>query len=333
LKAPLRPGRQAGDESGALAVPLDAIRPNPRQPRKVFEEGRLAELANSIRAGGVVQPIAVRREGSSFVIVCGERRWRAARLAGLTEIPAVVRDVHGLVGALVENLQRADLATSEEIAAVTELAEELGVAAAAEALGKSPQWVSKRRRVGKAPEFVRTFAESGGSADLEALYEVAKLAETDPDAARELMEAGGGKSTLRANARRARKDRSPEPDADAAAAASEEGRSSFHDDDEPGHGSGREGRSRRGPEREVAAEPYPASLRPSIDEFFSDPPAGEAGPGDSSDRTRGALPTGPVQSVRMDGDAVIIEGAGVALRLSDDLERELFELIRERLTR
>jgi ParB family chromosome partitioning protein len=96
----------------ALEIPLARVRPNPRQPRKRFEAGALTELTESIRASGVLQPIVVRRIGDEYELIAGERRWRAAKEAGLDKIPAVVRDVtnaQSLELALVENLLREDL--------------------------------------------------------------------------------------------------------------------------------------------------------------------------------------------------------------------------------
>jgi ParB family chromosome partitioning protein len=93
-------------------IPLDAIQPNPEQPRRVFEGGMLETLAASIKVHGVLQPVVVRRAGEGYELVVGERRWRAARAAGLTTIPAVVADIDPrdrLEVALVENVQRHDL--------------------------------------------------------------------------------------------------------------------------------------------------------------------------------------------------------------------------------
>lgn len=102
-------------------IPLDQIVPNPHQPRVTFDEATLTELAASIRADGVVQPIIVRGAGDhSFQLVAGERRWRAARLAGLETVPAIVRelsDAQAFQTALIENLQREDLAPLERAAA------------------------------------------------------------------------------------------------------------------------------------------------------------------------------------------------------------------------
>lgn len=117
---------------GYTTIPLDAITPNPQQPRRAMSPEALQGLAASIREVGVLQPIVVRRgeEAGSFVLVAGERRWRASKLAGLKEIPALVRegdDVSGLAEALVENLQREDLSPLEEAAAYRQLLEDFGL--------------------------------------------------------------------------------------------------------------------------------------------------------------------------------------------------------------
>jgi ParB family chromosome partitioning protein len=113
-------------------VPVDRVRPNPHQPRHRFDAAQLAELAASIREHGVVMPIVVRRDSEGFVLVAGERRLRAARLAGLTDIPAVVRGADlaadaQLVLALLENLQRADLDPIEAAEGYQRLVQEFGL--------------------------------------------------------------------------------------------------------------------------------------------------------------------------------------------------------------
>ena len=103
---------QPDPKSPLKALPVDKIRPNPRQPRTVFNETGLAELAASIKVTGVLQPVLVRAVGEEFELIAGERRFRAAKLAGLREIPAIVRqlsDAESMEIALVENLQREDL--------------------------------------------------------------------------------------------------------------------------------------------------------------------------------------------------------------------------------
>lgn len=116
----------------ALMIPIDAIDANPLQPRRVFEEARLAELAQSIRANGIVQPIVVRRNGDRYQLVAGERRWRAARLAELQQVPVVVRhipDERLLEITLIENIQREDLNAIETAVAFERLGQELNLTA------------------------------------------------------------------------------------------------------------------------------------------------------------------------------------------------------------
>jgi ParB-like chromosome segregation protein Spo0J len=338
-----------GEASGerVLLLPIASIRRNPQHPRKTFDERRLAEMAASIAsAGRVCQPIVVKRDGSGFVLVFGERRWRAAELAGLTHIHALEREgaSSSLVEALVENLHRHALTAFEEILAWTALSDELGVVEAARLLGVKHQQVSKRRRVGHSADFVLAFAAAGGTSDLEALYELAMLAETDPDTARELIAAGGKKSTLRENARRARKGEpgpAPEdegeihlgPAVSRPLSARESGRAidatpldAIVGADQPLH--------------DQLPDPAPNA----IDAFFAEAdfptPAGEQaveGNGRAEPGTVGprAVPsTLVVEGVKLeDGTYHLATGGGfVKLRLSLDLERELFELIREHLT-
>jgi ParB family transcriptional regulator, chromosome partitioning protein len=114
----------------SLAIGLDSISPNPLQPRTVFRQERLEELAASIRANGIIEPLIVRRAGEGYQIVAGERRWRAAKLAGLSEVPAVVQDVADakmLEWALIENIQREDLNPIETAHAYERLSRELGL--------------------------------------------------------------------------------------------------------------------------------------------------------------------------------------------------------------
>lgn len=117
--------------TGAPMIPVDAIQPNPDQPRTIFRPERLEELAASIRANGIIQPLIVRRTGEhAYQVIAGERRWRAAKLAGLTEVPAVVQEVADprmLELALIENIQREDLNPIETAQAYDRLGRELGL--------------------------------------------------------------------------------------------------------------------------------------------------------------------------------------------------------------
>ncbi|MDP9405053.1 MAG: ParB/RepB/Spo0J family partition protein [Actinomycetota bacterium] len=157
-----QPGR-----SGLVSLPLTAIRPNPRQPRGVFDGAALEELAHSLREVGVLQPIVVRPVGDErFEIVAGERRFRAARLAGLAEIPAVVRhteDADLLTEALVENVHRADLNPLEEAAAYQQLRDDFGITheELASKLGKSRSAVSNTLRLLTLPAELQQHVASG----------------------------------------------------------------------------------------------------------------------------------------------------------------------------
>src|SRR5207237_2215698 len=117
-ETPVRLDAEGGSRSGSVQmVPIAGIEPNPAQPRRVFAEEALAELAASIQARGVIQPIIVRPHGHRFQIVAGERRWRAAQRARLHEVPVIVRefsDSETLEVALLENIQRRDLNAIEE---------------------------------------------------------------------------------------------------------------------------------------------------------------------------------------------------------------------------
>ena len=134
-------------------LPIEVLQPGRYQPRTRMDPESLAELAGSIKAQGVMQPILVRPlEAGRYEIVAGERRWRAARMAGLTSVPALVREMpdrHALAIALIENLQREDLNALEEAAGVKRLIEEFGMThvEAAEALGRSRVAVTNALRL------------------------------------------------------------------------------------------------------------------------------------------------------------------------------------------
>jgi len=130
---PVEPPPSAGEPADAsLTIPIDAIDANPLQPRRVFHSESLNELAQSIRANGIIQPLVVRRSGERFQLVAGERRWRAAKIAGVTQIPAVIRDIpddHLLEITLVENIQREDLNPIETATALSRMGSELNLTA------------------------------------------------------------------------------------------------------------------------------------------------------------------------------------------------------------
>lgn len=158
------------DREGADAfqnIPVDSVVPNPQQPRARFDDDSLATLSESIAEIGLLQPIVVRAAENGFVLVAGERRLRAAKRAGLTEIPAFVRvagdEAGSLIEALVENLQREDLTPLEEAAAFQQMLDDFGMthAAIAERVGRSRSAVSNALRLLSLPPGVQALLETG----------------------------------------------------------------------------------------------------------------------------------------------------------------------------
>lgn len=140
-------------ETGRVVfLPAKAIRPNPAQPRKVFQEEALTELAESIRQHGILQPLSVRRVGTSYELIAGERRLRAGILAGLTEIPCILMsmdDKESTMAAMVENLQRQDLDFVEEAKGIANLMElwSMSQEQVARILGKSQSGIANKLRL------------------------------------------------------------------------------------------------------------------------------------------------------------------------------------------
>ena len=158
---------RAAARSGILYLRTDELQPNPVQPRTVFDEDSLAELAESIRSYGILHPLTVRRRAGRYELVAGERRLRAARLAGLREVPCMLMDVNmedaGLI-ALIENLQRRDLDFLEEANGIRQLIRMFGMSQeeAARRLGKSQSAVANKLRILKLPEdLLETLRERG----------------------------------------------------------------------------------------------------------------------------------------------------------------------------
>lgn len=155
-------------ETGRVVfVPARTIRPNPAQPRKVFREDKLAELAESIRQHGILQPLSVRRVGTSYELIAGERRLRAAQLAGLSEIPCIVMtmdDRESGMAAMIENLQRQDLDFIEEARGIAALMEQwrMSQEQVAAILGKSQSAVANKLRILRHSAPVLEALRSGG---------------------------------------------------------------------------------------------------------------------------------------------------------------------------
>ncbi len=155
------------DDSSTIAeIPISRIVPNRFQPRKNFSEHSLEELASSIRESGILQPVIVRRSGRRYELIAGERRFQAARLAGLESIPVLIRDIddsQSLLVALVENLQREDLNPLEEAEALDRLAKDFKYTHKdiSQKIGKSRTHVTNLLRVLRLPGAIRSFLREG----------------------------------------------------------------------------------------------------------------------------------------------------------------------------
>ena len=163
---PSAPAPAAAPKGVPLEVDLDRIVPNPRQPRLQMEQGPLEELAQSIRVNGIIQPILVRRSGDHYEIIAGERRWRAAQIAGLLRVPVVVREIADgqlLQVALIENIQRENLNPIDEATAYRRLLDECAMTqeALAEAVGKDRASIANHLRLLRLPADVQRQVSGG----------------------------------------------------------------------------------------------------------------------------------------------------------------------------
>ena len=169
--------------NGIRNIPVDKLKPNPDQPRERFDQDALAELAESIRQQGVIQPIlAEERADGSFMLIAGERRWRASILAGLDEVPVIIREFspeQKLEIALVENVQREDLTPMEEARAYRHIMDAMGLSQqdVADKVGKKRSTVANSLRLLKLPENMRNAVEKG---QMSAGHARALLAVTNP---------------------------------------------------------------------------------------------------------------------------------------------------------
>jgi len=166
LGALLGPEPESPSTDSALEIPLDRVKPNPRQPRKRFDDAALTELTDSIRASGVIQPIVVRRAGDDYELIAGERRLRAAKAAGLTTIPAVVREVtnaESLELALVENLLREDLNPIEAAEGYRQLLADFGWTQEqlGQRIGKDRSSIANALRLLRLPEAIQEDLRGG----------------------------------------------------------------------------------------------------------------------------------------------------------------------------
>lgn len=156
----------AETHEGIKYIDINNIKPNANQPRKTFDEGKLEELADSIREHGLIQPLVVRKSTNGYEIVAGERRWRAARKIGIKVIPAIVKelsDEENMLLAIIENMQREDLDPIEEAEGISQMIETYGLSQeqVSKSLGKSRPYITNQLRLLKLPEEIRKMVSDG----------------------------------------------------------------------------------------------------------------------------------------------------------------------------
>jgi ParB family chromosome partitioning protein len=201
--------RPGGESIGRL-IPIEDIKPNPKQPRQSL--GDLTELTASIREKGVIEPILVRKVGGHFEIIAGERRFRAAGKAGLSEIPCVVRettDAEMMELALVENLQRKDLSPFEEADGLKTLAESYGYTheLMAEKLGKSRSVITETLSLATMPDDVRNLCRLADIQSKSTLLQIVR--QSDPGKMVDMLERLQTEGTTRSDARRLAREGKP----------------------------------------------------------------------------------------------------------------------------
>ena len=157
---------QPSSEDRVIYVDLNDIKPNSAQPRTQFDEDKLAELAGSIKANGVIQPLIVRNSTNGYELVAGERRWRASRLAGLSKVPCIVRDFddkQNAIVAIIENMQREDLNPIEEAKGLKAMTEKYGFTQeqVSFSLGRSRTYIANSIRLLKLPDEIQEYVSSG----------------------------------------------------------------------------------------------------------------------------------------------------------------------------
>ncbi len=157
---------QTQDRDRILYIDINDIKPNSAQPRTVFDEEKLKELAESIKTNGVIQPLIVREKATGYELVAGERRWRASRIAGLRTIPCIVRDFddkQNAIVAIIENMQREDLNPIEEAAGLKAMTEKYGFTQeqVSASLGRSRTYIANSIRLLKLPPEIQEYVSSG----------------------------------------------------------------------------------------------------------------------------------------------------------------------------
>ncbi|WP_163427390.1 ParB/RepB/Spo0J family partition protein [Eubacterium pyruvativorans] len=158
--------KQKADENSVVYIGIEQIKPNVNQPRKKFNEERIAELAESILKHGIIQPLVVRRSGAFYEIVAGERRWRAARRADLEKVPCIIReftDDENMLIAIIENLQREDLDPIEEANGLNQMIKKFGMTQeeVSKSISKSRPYISNSLRLLKLPEYIQELVSEG----------------------------------------------------------------------------------------------------------------------------------------------------------------------------
>lgn len=201
--------------AGQKSVPIDLVRPNPDQPRKVFSQSEMEDLTSSIREKGVIQPLLVRTDPhrpEGYQIIAGERRWRASQAAGLHDVPVIIREMaddDALEIAIIENVQRADLNPIEEAVAYSQLIEKFGhnQVELARTIGKSRPHIANTLRLLALPADVQALLSEGR---LSAGHARALITATDPSGlARKVVAAG---LSVRQTEELARKAANPTPE-------------------------------------------------------------------------------------------------------------------------
>ncbi len=209
LAAQLDGAPKEGESIEMIKVGL--LQPGKYQPRRHISQEGLEGLAESISEQGIIQPIIVRVfNDTRFEIIAGERRWRAAQIAQLEAVPCIVReldDTQARAIALIENIDREDMDLLDEVVAISALAEDIGTAEAARILGKRDKntkkgFVSKCLKISKSPDFVLDFIQSGYSSDVDAIYNLALLAEESKENALALVQRWDEDPSLRTGLRK-----------------------------------------------------------------------------------------------------------------------------------
>lgn len=185
------PNEVLDSEEGLLRIDINNIKPNVHQPRKTFDKDKIAEMAESIKAHGVIQPLVVRKSNTGYEIVAGERRWRAAKAAGLTKVPCVIRELddrQNMIFAIVENMQREDLNPVEEAQGLQKMIEtyDFTQEEVAKTLGKSRPYITNSLRLLKLEKSILDKLSSG---QLTAGHGRTLVGVSDPKRRKELADA------------------------------------------------------------------------------------------------------------------------------------------------